>query len=848
MDKVINKFLKRSFVCMIMVCAVVFTCLTIFMSKKTEKSITNVTETYMSEMNRQVQQKFSSIINLRLEQVEGIIKSIPPETNGYSDTLLEELIASGKVRNFTYLGFYKADGSVETIYGEELEITNATDNIEALHNSGNLVTQAVNEEGEKFLILGKSAAYQMEDGNTSIALIAGATMEYLNEVLFLETDKALAYSHIIDSDGSFVIRNGDAFRESYFQRIREAFDELDGKNAEEYIGELQDAINNGRDYSTIILVNGEQRHIYCSPLSENSNWYLISVMPDGVLYDSITSLETLRIITIIGSSAIILLTTSIIFGLYYRMSQRQMVELDRAKKEAVHANRAKSEFLSHMSHDIRTPMNAIVGMTEIALNNIQDTMRVEDCLKKVKLSSKHLLGLINDVLDMSKIESGKMSLNISLISLRETMDDIVNIMQPQVKAKNQYFDIFIQKIESEEIYCDSVRLNQILLNILSNAVKFTPEEGRIYVYLNQEPSPQGDTYVRTHFRIKDTGIGMSEEFQKKIFDSFVRENSEQIQNITGTGLGMAITKFIVDLMGGTIEIQSELEKGSEFHVTLDFKKPEVKEEAMILPPWKVLVVDDNEQLCQGAVSNLKELGVCAEWTLDGRTAVEMIEKHHSNQDDYNFVLIDWKMPDMDGMQTIHEIQKRVGKEIPVILISAYDWSDIKEEADEVQIKGFISKPLFKSTLYLCLSQYGQEKNKVLEKKKKKEMDFTGKQILVAEDIDMNWEIINELLTSVGIKLERASNGQVCVQKFEQSESGFYDAILMDIRMPVMNGYEAAKTIRSMNRPDKDLPIIAMTADAFSDDVQRCLESGMNAHTAKPLNIKELFRLLEKYLS
>ncbi len=523
------------------------------------------------------------------------------------------------------------------------------------------------------------------------------------------------------------------------------------------------------------------------------------------------------------------------------------MELQKAREEADLANKAKSEFLSSMSHDIRTPMNAIIGMTEIAQKNIQDSERVEDCLKKVHLSSKHLLGLINDVLDVSKIESGKMTLNIIPMSLRNAMDDIVNIMQPQIKARNQHFDIFIQKIVSENVYCDSVRLNQVLLNLLSNAVKFTPEEGRIDVYVEQEPSPMGDEYVRTHFSVIDTGIGMSPEFQKKIWNTFSREETEQVRHTTGTGLGTAIIKSIIELMGGTIEMESEQGKGTTFHAILDLKKADINEDDMKLPEWNVLVVDDNEQLCISAAANLEELGVHTEWTMDGREAVKMIEEHHKRKEDYFFVLIDWKMPNMDGMQTIHEIRNRVGKDIPIFLISAYDWSDIVDEANTMEIEGFISKPLFKSTLYEHLKQYVDGYSKEDEKIKSEDIDFNGKRILLAEDIDINWEVAFEILSSVGLELERAVNGKECLEIFERSEIGFYDAILMDIRMPVMDGYDAAKAIRALNRPDHGLPIIAMTADAFSDDARHCLECGMDAHIPKPLDVKECMRILQKYL-
>lgn len=847
MDKKIKNFLKCSFVFMFAICIVVFTWLTLFMSKKTGETIVEVSEIYMSEMNIQLQQKFSSIISLRLEQVEGIVKRTPPLTVSYGSDMLNQLERSGEVRNFTYMGLYNADGEMETIYGTDLEIINSDAAMEFLNSDGNLIASGLDSDGEKMLVLGKKAEYPMEDGKKSIAIVVGISMEYLNEALFLHTDDALMYSHIIDSDGSFVIRNADAFKDNYFDRIRDKFDTFDGKDPEQYIQELKHAMQESENYSTIISVNGEQRHIYCSPLSENSSWYLITVMPSGALNEAITELDSLRIGIMIGSSLLLLMVMSVVFFLYYGLSRRQMKALDTAKQEAVRANMAKSEFLSSMSHDIRTPMNAIIGMTEIASKNIQDQARVEDCLRKVLLSSKHLLGLVNDVLDMSKIESGKMTLNMNPMSLREAMDDIVNIMQPQVKVKNQYFDIFIEKVEAENVYCDAIRLNQILLNLLSNAHKFTPEEGRIDVYICQEASPVGEEYVRTHFRVKDTGIGMSEEFQKKIFDTFTRESTEQVEKINGTGLGMAITKCIVDAMNGSIEVQSERGKGSEFHIILDLKKADQRENDMKLPEWSILVVDDNEQLCSSAVSNLEELGIHADWTLDGREAVQMIEEHHNRNNDYHFVLIDWKMPQMDGMQTIREIRKHVGREIPVFLISAYDWSDIEDEVHESEIEGFISKPLFKSTLYSRLKQYADGELDGSKDEGKQELDFTGKRILVAEDIDINWEIADEILGSVGLQLERAENGKICVEKFESSQLGYYDAVLMDIRMPVMNGYDAAKAIRALEREDNDLPIIAMTADAFSDDAKHCFECGMNAHLAKPLDIKECMRTLQKYL-
>ncbi len=848
MDKKVIRFFRRSIISVIVICVAVFFCLTMFMSYETEKSIEEISNIYMSEMSQQIQQKFRSIIRLRLEQVEGIIKRSPWSSLKNSEELRKELQVSGEIRNFTFLGFYGDDGNIDIIYGDEVQIADAAEEVHrSLREKGDLVTYGKNKDGEKVLLLGKQVFYEMENGKKSEAIIAGITMEYLNQALFLDENDAVAYSHIIDHNGNFVIRNSDAFRENYFERVKEQYQGVNRKAPEDYVEELQAAMKDENTYSTLVLIDGNERQIYCSPLSVSSSWYLITVMPSEVLGESITRLDTLRAVIMIGSGTVILLTMSVIFLMYYRLSQKQLRELAKAKEEADRANMAKSEFLSSMSHDIRTPMNAIIGMTEIAQRNLEDSARVEECLRKVRLSSKQLLGLINDVLDMSKIESGKMPLNIAPMSLRDAMDDIVNIMQPQVKAKKQYFDIFIKKIISEDVCCDDLRLNQVLLNLLSNAVKYTPEEGRIDIYMYQEASPKGEDFVRTHFRIEDNGIGMSPEFQKRIWDNFAREDSDEVRHIVGTGLGMAITKSIVDLMGGSIELESELGKGSSFHMMLDLKIADIKEEDMKLPKWNVLVVDDNEELCISAVSNLEELGVYVEWTLDGSKAIQMIEERHKKKDDYHFVLIDWKMPGMDGIETIHEIRSRVGDDIPVFLISAYDYSDLEEEISTALIEGFISKPLFKSTLYHRLIQYADGYTMEGEKKDEEDADFTGKRVLLAEDMEINWEVASAILSITGMELDWAVNGQDCLEKFQNSEAGYYDAILMDIRMPVMNGYDTTKAIRELDRKDKNLPIIAMTADAFSGDVQKCLDCGMNAHIQKPIDLKECTRVLQKYL-
>ena len=844
MFKKTRKFLWTSFIGLILLCIIIFLFLGSIMNGKSEDAIGEIGMLYMSEMNKQLQEKFSSITALRMEQIEGIIRRTPPETVTYGDEMLEDLATSAGVREFSFLGLYAEDGECETVYGEEIELYSQDEFQKVIKDHTQTITSGFNSDGEKMLVMGVSAEYPMKNGRTSSIMAVALPMQYLEEALVLDKEDNMVYSHIIRKDGSYVIRSGKEFRENYFKRIKDIVQKYNGKTPDNYVQELKSAIDNNNNYSALVMVDNTHQHLYCSPLP-GSEWYLISVMPYGVLDDAISRLSSQRQYIMLAACAVILAGVLFIFVEYYKLSQQQLRQLDKAEKEAVRANKAKSEFLSNMSHDIRTPMNGIVGMTAIAMTNIHDPARVQDCLKKISMSSKHLLGLINDILDMSKIESGKLSFNIDFVSLRDVMNSLVNIVQPQIREKEQHFDIFIQEIETEEVYCDGVRLNQILINLLSNAIKFTPKGGRINVYLSQEESPKGEGYIRCHFRVKDTGIGMSKEFQKKIFDMFSREDSK-VQKIEGTGLGMAITKYIVDMMDGTIGIESEHDKGSEFHIVLDLEKATIKEEDMILPSWHMLVVDNNKDLCMSAVSALKEIGIDADWALGGHEALQMIEKCYKSHNDYQVVLLDWKMPDMDGLQTTREIRKIVGEDIPIFIISAYDWSDIEEEARQAGVKGFISKPLFKSNLYLGLSHYieGTEEK---EDVKHEEHDFAGFKILLAEDNELNWEIAEDILTEAGFEVEWAENGKICVEMFEQSEVGRYDVILMDIRMPVMTGYDAAKAIRSLSRPDADLPIIAMTADAFAEDIQRSLESGMNEHIAKPIDIGKLMKTLQKYL-
>ena len=840
-----------------------FALLSAYMSKKSSETIEEVGKLYMNGMNEQIVLHYETIIGLRLSQVSAMAETAFTDTED-REGLLRDLEYSAAARGFSCLALCAADGELEMIYGDVSEVLDQEPFLRSMSLGEQRIAVGRGAQGDGVVLMGAPFVCEMADGKESISLIGGFSTEYMKSVLFLDEEEALVDSYIIREDGTYVLRSNEMAHKSYFESVYELFGSQEKAVAEQYVNELQAAMERGEDFSAVLSGEGSRFHLYCVNLPY-SEWYLVTVLPFDSLDILIREMGqdwTHMVYVVCG---IVMVALLLVFAQSLQIARKQMAALkaaseeanrersaaEAARRDAEHANKAKSEFLSNMSHDIRTPMNAIVGMTTIAIANMGNMEQVQNCLRKIALSSKHLLGLINDVLDMSKIESGKMTLNVDQVSLREVMDSIVSIVQPQVKAKKQAFHIFINDISAENVCCDSVRLNQVMINILGNAVKFTPEEGSITVSLYEEDSPKGEDYIRTHLIVKDNGIGMSEEYQKKIFDSFSREDTTRVQKTEGTGLGMAITKYIVDAMEGTIRVRSALGEGSEFHVVLDLLKAVVQEADMVLPDWKMLVVDDDEQLCESVVASLKSIGVTPDWCLNAETAIRKVEERHNQHDDYQIILLDWKLPDRDGIATAREIRRLYGNDIPILLISASDWSEDEDEAKEAGVTGFIAKPLFRSTLFYGLQPYVGDVSAGKEIEESSAADkvvLEGRRILLAEDNEINWEIASELLSALGLELEWAENGKICLEKFSQSPLYYYDAILMDVRMPVMNGYEATAAIRALDRKDAaSLPIVAMTADAFAEDVKKCMDSGMNAHVAKPIDVKEVCRQLEKFL-
>ncbi len=533
-----------------------------------------------------------------------------------------------------------------------------------------------------------------------------------------------------------------------------------------------------------------------------------------------------------------------------RKQREQTQALQDALMQAQHANRAKTTFLSNMSHDIRTPMNAIIGFATIAVSHIDNKDQVRDCLQKVLSSSNHLLSLINDILDMSRIESGKVQIKEQECNISELMHNLVNIIQPQVKAKQLELFIDTFEIVNEDVVADALKLNQVFINLLSNAVKYTPAGGSIAFRIMQKTTFRhgyGD-YI---FIIKDNGIGMSQEFVEHIFEPFERESTVTQSGIQGTGLGMAITRNIVEMMGGTIQVESEVGRGSTFTVEISLKLQDIEKNAAQikeLDGLRALVVDDDFHVCDSVSKMLKQIGMRSEWTTSGREAAYRAQMAYEEGDAFHTYIIDWQMPETSGVETARKIRSVVGNDAPIIILTAYDWTDIEEEAKAAGVTAFCAKPLFMSDLKSALLAANNLVDKDEEAAAWTLADFSGKRVLLVEDIELNREIAEVILEEAGFVVESAPDGTDAVSMVEKAEEYYYDVVLMDVQMPIMNGYEATRTIRNMPRKDvKTLPIIAMTANALEEDKEAALKNGMNAHISKPLNMDIFISVLKQFV-
>ena len=631
---------------------------------------------------------------------------------------------------------------------------------------------------------------------------------------------------LIERSGNYIIR-GNSFKNTNFFEFYKSYNDTNAYALVQFEGEITSSVGVARMRDS----KGIECLVSHAPMDYADNLVIVSMLEVENL--NAVSVDWFLVgFTFVG--LLLLLAFDMLVFMYFNR------QLAKAAVAADAANQAKTSFLSTMSHDIRTPMNAIIGLTAIAEKNADDSVSVRDNLKKISLASNHLLTLINDILDISKVESGKFSLSPHTFSIVDTAENLVNISQPLVRQNNIDFRFRIKDIAHENLFADQLRINQIFINILSNALKYTPENKSVYVDMREEPTDRED-FTRLVFVVRDKGIGLTEDFMKKMYQPFSRETDSRINTVQGTGLGLAITRKMVELMDGTIECESKVGEGTTFKVSLDIQIADTPVSEMVLPPIDILLIDDDETLLETAHDALVSLGAKADISKNGTDALARVMQKQQQNKNYSVIILDWKMPGMDGVELTHRIREVVGRDIPILLVSAYDWSQIEQDAKNAGVSGFISKPLFKSSLYAKITEVLNIDNK-LEAQEENDDDIAGTNVLVAEDMDVNWEIVQTLLEMHGINAERAENGQVAVEKIRSAEDGKYDVVFMDIQMPVMNGLDATRTIRKLEGDyAKSVPIIAMTADAFSENVTECLAAGMNGHIAKPIDIKHVLK-------
>lgn len=693
-----------------------------------------------------------------------------------------------------------------------------------------------------------------EKGWRDAILLRVVEMQYLQERWsFTMGNFQKVKTALMQRDGACIVSPVNSTHFNFFEDMKSARYEASPK--------LLDHIIEAEGGTFLRSADGTDMYVTFNSVPFHDDWYVVSYVPlneiDGDGIDWV--IPGLIMISLISLFAI-----DMIFFSYHRKKdqmiqeelsdkvhtiERQEVILREALAAAESANAAKSNFLSNMSHDIRTPMNAIVGLSVMLARDAGNEEKVKLHTRKITASAHHLLNLINDILDMSKIESGKTTLNIGEFSLAEVVNEIETIIRPQAKNRSQSFEISLVKLKNENVMGDKLRINEILINLLSNAVKYTEQEGSIRMKIEQLDYER-QNYARYRFTISDNGIGMSEEYQKVIFEPFTRENTSHARHVRGTGLGMAITKELVELMGGTISLTSELGKGTTFTVELELR---IQESEIDREFWKkhhisnTLVVDDEEIVYEEIAEAMKETGVGLQYAPDGYRAVSMVQEASEGKTaGFDLVLLDWKLPDMDGIETCRQIRRIVGKQVPIMILTAYDMSDIEQEAIEAGIDGFLQKPFFLSSFMQTIEQASSPHmpSEAGNAEKNQLEIFKGKHFLIAEDNDLNAEIISDMMDMVGATVLVAENGELALQAFENSPAGTFDAIFMDVKMPVMDGYEATRAIRACGHPEAEsILIVAMTAQAFSEDVKEALDAGMNAHAAKPVDLKRLAGIL-----
>lgn len=812
--------------------------------KTTENSVYDVSEVYLQELTKQKINQFQINLENQVRQLRIAIATLDAEDTSSKEKLQNCIKETNKVSEFDFFALLDNEGIIYT----ESDVINDSSQYPFINRDLKKSKVSLEKVDENNMIM---VMVPLEDTSFEerkiIGAVAGVNAGTFSEKVFTQYDFGRIFCEVIMADGSFVIKTNH-------NHLKEKFNLFSGLGKEAVfgdgfsIGKVKSDIDSGKSGVASYYLEDILHYTYYAPI-EGTDWYMKTTIHYNLVSSKIDAVRQTMTRNSLVQLALVVLMLLAVFGIYLSV-RRKNDKLNYQRIQAEESNRAKSTFLSNMSHDIRTPMNAIIGFTNLAIQSKESMERVQGYLAKILASSNHLLTLINDVLEMSRIESGKIYLEETECNLSEILHDLNTIIIGQIEGKQQELLMDAVDVINEDVYCDKLRLNQILLNLLSNAIKFTPSGGKISVQFKQkEEAPEG--YGAYELRVKDSGIGMTQEFADKVFTPFERERTSTVSGIQGTGLGMAITKSIVDLMDGRIEVNTAPEQGTEFIIHVNFRLQETQREytpIAELTGMKALVVDDDFDACDAATRMLLKLGMQSEWTLSGKEAVLRTKQSVSLNDAFGVYIIDWRLPDLGGVEVARQIRAIVGDSVPILIMTAYDWASIEDEARAAGVNAFCSKPMFMSDLQATLSKAIGQQVKIPESSEEptETVDFTGKRILLVEDNELNREIAYEILTQAGFEVESAEDGSIAVEMVEKSVPGYYDLILMDVQMPIMNGYEATRAIRSLeNKELASMVIIAMTANAFEEDKKAALDAGMNDHIAKPIDIEVLFEVLGK---
>ena len=841
------------FMVMIVFCFGCFVFLIRSSSRESQKAGLEMDRLYLRELTTQTIGHFQTSLKSQLSQLSTSAASIHEEDLQSADTLETYLARTQEYNEFSFFALLDEEGKYYSADGVYPAASKISFLAELLRGEKNLVSYNETILGNDMILIGEPITPVDYGDKKLVAVLAGLDVNAINNQLSLKKEDAKTYTSIIDKSGRFIINNSydtDPSRGTNFiSKMQKYAEFMQGYS----LGGVVSDLESDRSGLAAYTIDGQNQYLYYAAIS-GTDWFLLTIIPYEIVNATISDLiSSLTRNSIIMMLCILILLSGIFVFYAVGMDRKEqglkkaMLAAEELRKQAEDASYAKSEFLSRMSHEIRTPMNGIIGMTAIARQNTDNPAKVEDCLKKVWNSSQHLLTLINDILDMSKIESGKIELRSEIFDFKDFLDNLGNMYYSQAKSRGIEYETVLAGDIQENLTGDSLRLNQILSNLLSNALKFTPSGGTVRLRIAKTEEKKDSIILR--FEVSDTGRGIEEKNFDKIFESFEQENAGITSRYGGTGLGLSIVRRFSELMGGKVWVESRIGKGSTFIAELPFPKYAHREDIPQFCGLRVLVVDDNRENCEHTAGILKEMGIQTEWADSGAKAVRCAEAAESRGEPYDVCFIDWEMPSMNGLETAKGVRDVMGDHAGTFVMTSYESSELERQAAEAGITHIVLKPLFPSSAAKILADITHRQVSGAAANRNDGYEFRGRRILLAEDNDLNREIAVELMKAVKAEVDETVNGKEAVEMFGSSPPGYYDLILMDIQMPVMDGRKAAGIIREMDRQDAaDIPIFAMSANAFAEDEEESRLAGMDVHISKPIDVKTLYAKMDFFFS